>query len=212
MNEQYYSFYDVDEQLSQAIYKSFYNGCVVNRKEYIEAKANWIESTLYLQLRQHEKHYKLLYRHLGYELEHDETGEFISAKLLSESESEDTPFDETSLKIVAVLSLISKVITERGQSMAYLAESIQGITFDDLSSLFNNELHEAILKSLKFKTATDPMDFLIKRGFAYIVSQNRYVLSQGAMSMLKTLIEREKLKNADTVIKECRPSTLTSST
>jgi len=200
MNEQYYSFYDVDEQLSQAIYKSFYNGCVVNRKEYIEAKANWVESTLYLQLRQHEKHYKLLYRHLGYELEHDETGEFISAKLLSESESEDTPFDETSLKIVAVLSLISKVITARGQSMTYLAEPVQGITFDDLSSLFDNELYEAILKSLKFKTATDPIDFLIKRGFAYKVSQNRYVLSQGAMSMLKTLIEREKLKSADSVI------------
>jgi hypothetical protein len=199
MNEQYYSFYDVDEQISQAIYKSFYNGCVVNRKEYIEAKADWVESTLYLQLRQHEKHYKLLYRHLGYELEHDETGEFISAKLLSESESEDTPFDETSLKIVAVLSLISKVLTDRGQSMAYLAEPVQGITFDDLSSLFNNELHEAILKSLKFKTATDPMDFLIKRGFAYSVSKNRYVLSQGAMSMLDTLKEREKLKNADTV-------------
>lgn len=199
MNEKYYSFYDVDEQLSQAIYKSFYNGCVVNRKEYIEAKADWIESTLYLQLRQHEKHYKLLYRHLGYEIEHDETGEFISVKLLSESESEDTPFDETSLKIVAVLSLISKVITERGQSIAYLAEPVQGVSFDDLSSLFNNELHEAIIKAFKFKTATEPMDFLIKRGFAYTVSKNRYVLSQGAMSMLNTLIEREKFKSADLI-------------
>jgi len=199
MSEQYYSFYDVDEQLSRAIYKSFYNGCVINRKEYIEAKADWVESPLYLQLRQHEKHFKLLYRHLGYELEYDETGEFISAKLLSESESEDTPFDETSLKIVAVLSLISKVITERGQSLAHLAEPVQGVTLDDLSSLFNNELHEAILKSLKFKASTDPIDFLIKRGFAYKVSKNRYVLSQGAMSMLNTLIEREKLKNADLV-------------
>ena len=200
MSEQYYSFYDVDEKLSQAIYKSFYNGCVINRKEYIEAKADWIESPLYLQLRQNEKHYKLLYRHLGYELEHDEDGEFISAKLLSESESEDTLFDETSLKIVAVLSLISKVVAERGQSVMHLGEPVQGITYDDLVSLFSNELHESILKSFRFKTATDPIDFLIKRGFANSVSKNRYVLSQGAMSMLKTLIEREKLKNVNLTV------------
>tara|TARA_A200000159_G_scaffold138838_1_gene140006 strand:- start:724 stop:1071 length:348 start_codon:yes stop_codon:yes gene_type:complete len=111
------------------------------------------------------------------------------------SESEDTPFDETSLKIVAVLSLISKIITDRGQSMAYLAEPAQGITFDDLSSLFNNELHEAILKSLKFKNATDPMDFLIKRGFfAYTVSKNRYVLSQGGYVDARHIKRKRKIK------------------
>lgn len=195
MSDNYYSFYDANEQLSQAIYTSFYNGCVINRKEYRQPEASWSESPLYIELRQHELHYKLLYKHLGYELIHDEEGEFISAKLASEVESEDTKFDETSLKIIAVLSLISKVFVERGLSLSLLGEEIQGVTYDDLNTFYNNDTHQAILKALKFKKAADPIEFLIKRGFAYKVSANRYVLSKGGLSMIEALKEREKLNH-----------------
>ncbi|MBF4318283.1 hypothetical protein EAY30_25765, partial [Vibrio anguillarum] len=82
----------------------------------------------YLEIRQHENHYNQLYRHLGYELIHDEDGEFFSLKSIAESESEDTVFDETSLKIIAILTLISRLMTQRGQPLALLGESAQGIT------------------------------------------------------------------------------------
>lgn len=186
------TFLDADEQLSQTIYRAFYTGSVINRKEYMTSQAQFVESKTYLEIRQHENHYNQLYRHLGYELIHDEDGEFFSLKSIAESESEDSVFDETSLKIIAILTLISRLMTQRGQPLALLGESAQGITGNDIASLADDETTSAIFKALKLKTPIDALEFIKKRGFAFRISQSRYVLSKGAMTMIDTLIEREK--------------------
>ncbi|MBF4297195.1 hypothetical protein EAY24_28540, partial [Vibrio anguillarum] len=96
-----------------------------------------------------------------------------------ESESEDTVFDETSLKIIAILTLISRLMTQRGQPLALLGESAQGITGNDIASLTDDETTSAIFKALKLKTPIDALEFIKKRGFAFRISQSRYVLSKG---------------------------------
>ncbi|PCC14030.1 condensin complex protein MksE [Pseudoalteromonas sp. JB197] len=192
MNIERNTFLDADELLSQKIYRAFYTGSVINRKEYITSQAKLLESTLYLEIRKHENHYNCLYRHLGYELIHDESGEFFSLKSIAESESEDAVFDETSLKIIAILTLISRFMTQRGQPLALLEEPVQGITGNDVAALCKDETTGAIFKALKLKTPIDALEFIKKRGFAFRVSHSRYVLSKGAMKMINTLIDREK--------------------
>ncbi|KZN50715.1 condensin complex protein MksE [Pseudoalteromonas luteoviolacea] len=186
------TFLEVDEKLSQTIYRAFYTGSVINRKEYMTSQAQFVESKIYLEIRQHENHYIQLYRHLGYELIHDEEGEFFSIKLIAESESEDAVFDETSLKIIAILTLISRIMTQRGQPLEFLGQPVQGITGNDVAALADEETTSAIFKALKLKTPIDALEFIKKRGFAFRISQSRYVLSKGAMTMIDTLIEREK--------------------
>ncbi|MBQ4845738.1 hypothetical protein [Pseudoalteromonas sp. MMG005] len=186
------TFLDADEQLSQTIYRAFNSGSIINRKEYIISQAQFVESKTYHEIRQHEGHYNHLYRHLGYELIHDDPGEFFSLKSIAESESEDTVFDETSLKIIAILTLVSRLMTQRGQPLAFLSEPVQGITGNDIAALADDETTSAIFKTLKLKTPIDALEFIKKRGFAFRVSQSRYVLSKGAMTMIDTLIERER--------------------
>jgi hypothetical protein len=59
----------------------------------------------------------MLYRHLGFKLTLDQKGESISLKLTAENESKATPFDETSLGVVAILTLVCRLITKRGKSL-----------------------------------------------------------------------------------------------
>nr|WP_024593011.1 hypothetical protein [Pseudoalteromonas sp. TB13] len=191
MNPERNSFFDVNPALSQEIYKTFYGGSVINRKIYMTSQAQLVDSPLYIELRRHEDHYSILYKHLGFELTHDEKGEFMSLKLTSENESEETLFDETSLKIVAILTLVCRLISQRGQSLQLLSEPVQGVTPKDLSEIAEDKTAIAILSTIKIKSPEEAMEFMRKRGFCFKVSPSRYVLSKGAMSMIEVLIERE---------------------
>jgi hypothetical protein len=192
------SFIDASESLSQEIYRRFYIGSVINRKEYLESQAKFIDSTLYSEIMHHEQHYQQMYRFLGYDLVRDEEGEFISLKLISEADADDKSddkFDESTLKIIAILTIISRIMTHRGQPLLSLGEAVQGITANDLSIIAEDTTSLAILKAMKIKSPDDAIDFIRKKGFAFKVSQGRHVLSTGAMTMLQTLIDRQKQIN-----------------
>lgn len=186
------SFIDANEELSQQIYRMFHSGSVINHHEYLESQARFVESPLYIEMRQNEDHYQQLYRALGYDLHHDDKGEFLSLKSIFEAESDDAVFDETTLKLMAILTLFCRLVTQRGQSLASLGEPVQGVTKKDLSELDSSNTVTAILKAMKLKSAGDAMEFVRKRGFAFRVSPNRFVLSKGAVDMINTLVEREK--------------------
>ncbi|MCT8872134.1 hypothetical protein KXJ80_11935 [Shewanella xiamenensis] len=191
------TFYEVKEEYSQEIFRLFTTGSVINKCQYMMNTGRITESPFYLELLSRFDHYKLLYRHLGYELLHDNNGEFYSLRPLKDFDSDEDQIDETSIKIVAILTLISKEIVTRGQRLELLENPVVGLTSQDLDSMANDDKCSAILSSLKLKSPTDAVEFLRKRGFAFKVSDFRLVLSRGAMSYIDVLIQRENELKAE---------------
>lgn len=186
------SFANANAELSRQIYKLFCNKCVINKKVYRESSANFADSELYNELIENLNHYKQLYSHIGYKLIHDSQGEYFYCKLVVESDELEESFDETSLKLMAILSLFAKIATQRQQSLSTLSEPIQGITIADLELIDNTDEMLNIIKALKLKNATDALELLKKSGFAFRVLSNKHVLSKGAMVMIDTLVEHYK--------------------
>lgn len=181
--------------ISRSIYQTFYSGGVINKKHYTESKADFIDGAEYQEILVNQPHYESLYWHLGYQLAHDTDGDYFYLKVIHESDDESVAFDETSLKLMAILTIISRLASQHGQSISMLAEPVQGINITDLESLNNDEESLSFLKSLKFKESSDAVMFLVKRGFAYKVSKDRYVLSKGSIGMINVILERQKQLN-----------------
>lgn len=177
---------------SQAIYQKFCIGSVINRQEYKSSVSDFIESPLYQEIIQNEPHYKTLYMHLGYELCRDSEGDYFYIKENVVDENEGEEFDEASLKIIAILTIFSKCATTRGQALQFFSSPLQGITPDDIEWVNGQDELMSYLKAIKLKSASDAMDFLRKRGFAFKTTSNRSILSKGAMVMIMNLIEREE--------------------
>ncbi|MFT5725684.1 MAG: hypothetical protein ACI9JN_002811 [Bacteroidia bacterium] len=190
------SFSEVNAALSQSIYQDFNSGGVINKKEYLESQANFKESAKYRDIIVNQSHYQQLYFHLGFLLTHDEQGEYFYLKNANNEEMEET-FDETSLKLMAILTILARLADKRGQSYLTLGEPVQGIVQADLDAL--NEDNEALsfLKTLKIKDASDAILWLKKRGFAFRVNKTRSILSKGALNLIDTIIERQKLLNSE---------------
>jgi len=189
------TFFAANANLSKQIYRAFYSNSVINKQEYIEAKASFVESNFYNELIVNLEHYEQLYLHLGFQLAHDESGEYFYLKPTVELGDEEDEFDESSLKIMAVLTIFTRLATKRAQAISLLSEPVQGVSPSDLDALDEDEKNLNILKSLKLKSALDALDFLKKRGFAFKVGPKRHVLSKGAMAMINTLLERQKALN-----------------
>lgn len=194
------TFYDANASRSQSIYQKFYNGAVINRKEYIEAKADFIEAADYREIAVNENHYRQLYWHLGYNLSLDEGGEYYYLKSISENDADTESFDETSLKIMAILTIIARLANNRSQTIESLIQPVQGISQADLNALDEDSETLAILKSLKMKDSSDAINFLRKRGFAFKVDSKRSVLSKGASTMIDTIIDRQKALIGDSAV------------
>ena len=192
MNTVTNTFNDANTALSQSIYQLFSNGSVINRKIYSEANASFIEYPEYREIAVNEAHYKNFYWHLGYLLDHDTEGDYYHLSRAQEQDSDTEDFDEASLKIMAVLTIISRFVTNRGQALDTLTLPVQGITNADLDAIAEDEETLSIIKSLKLKDCNDALAFLRKRGFAFKVNNKRHVLSKGANSMIDTIIERQK--------------------
>lgn len=197
MTDPILSFATVNSELSRQIYKSFCSKCVINKKIYKESSAGFVENPQYLELVENMQHYELLYVHIGYRLTHDSLGEYFYIKVLDENEENDESFDETSLKIMAILSLFAKIATQRQQSISTLMEPIQGVANSDLEIIDNHPEMLSILMALKLKNASEAIEFLKKYGFAFKVLSNRHVLSKGALVMIDALIEH--FKQADEI-------------
>jgi hypothetical protein len=189
------TFFAANANLSKQIYRAFYSNSVINKREYIEAKASFVESNFYNELIVNLEHYGQFYLHLGFQLAHDESGEYFYLKPTVELGDEEDEFDESSLKIMAVLTIVTRLATKRAQAISLLSEPVQGVSPSDLDALDEDEKTLNILKSLKLKSALDALDFLKKRGFAFKVGPERHVLSKGAMAMINTLLERQKALN-----------------
>lgn len=185
------TFIEASHELSKEIYQCFYGSSVINRLEYSASKANFHNNPLYQELIINCNHYTHLYFHLGYQLVHDEQGKYFYIKALNSNESDDEDFDEISLKILAVLTIVSRLATSRGQVLSTLGLPVVGVTANDLSSL-NEDESLPILQSLKLKSSEDAIDFLRKRGFAFKVDSKRHVLSHGAVVLVEALINRQK--------------------
>lgn len=186
------SFARVNSENSRQIYKLFCSKCVINKKIYRESSASFAENNLYNEIIENLMHYELLYLHIGYKLTHDSQGEYFYIKALGEIDEIDDSFDESSLKIMAILSLFAKIATQRQQSLATLGDPIQGIANADLELIDNHEDMLNIIQALKLKNASEALELLKKSGFAFKVLSNRHVLSKGAMVMIETLIEHFK--------------------
>lgn len=192
MSETQSSFSAVNSDFSRLIYKTFCSKSVINKKIYRESSASFVESELHHELIKNLSHYELLYSHIGYKLTHDSQGEYFYIKSLGEVDEFDEGFDETSLKIMAILSLIAKIATNRQQSLATLGEPVQGITSSDLELIDNDHEMLNIVRALKFKNAFEALELLKRTGFAFKVFSNRHVLSKGAMVMIDSLIDHYK--------------------
>ena len=146
------TFNDASAALSQSIYQAFSNGSVINRKVYSEANASFIEYPEYREIAVNEGHYKNLYWHLGYLLEHDSDGDYYHLSRAQEQDSDTDDFDEASLKIMAILTIVSRFVTNRGQAIDTLTLPIQGISNADVDAIAEDEETLSILKSLKLKS------------------------------------------------------------
>src|SRR3990167_384534 len=193
------SFLQADVSLSQGIYQAFYNNSVINRKEYLESKADFQDSPKYREIVVNLYHYQQLYWHLGFQLTQDTDGEYFYLKATTDQDNDEDIFDETSLKIMAVLTLIARIATKRGQALVLLGDPVQGISPNDIDNINDDSESVEFIKSLKLKNASDAVEFLRKKGFAFRVNQKRYVLSKGALYMIDTLIQRQKALSGDDV-------------
>ncbi|EKF9102651.1 hypothetical protein O1B16_002329 [Vibrio cholerae] len=185
------TFISANHELSKEIYQAFYGSSVINRLEYSVSKADFHNNPLYQEIVVNIDHYTHFYFHLGYQLYHDDQGKYYYIKAITTNESCEEDFDEISLKILAVLTIISRLATTRGQALSTLGLPVRGITVNDLDSL-NEDEPLSIFKSLKFKSSEDAIDFLRKRGFAFKVDGKRYVLSHGSLVLIEMLINRQK--------------------
>lgn len=185
------TFISANHELSKEIYQNFYVSSVINRLEYSASKADFHNNPLYQEIILNSDHYTHLYFHLGYQLIHDDQGKYFYIKALTANECEEEDFDEISLKILAVLTIVSRLATTRGQVLSTLGLPVGGITANDLSSL-NEDESLSILQSLKLRSPEDAIEFLRKRGFAFKVDAKRYVLSHGSLVLIETLINRQK--------------------
>lgn len=191
MNSIKNTFISANYELSKEIYQTFYSSSVINRLEYSASKADFHNNPLYQEIVVNFDHYTHFYFHLGYQLIHDEQGKYFYIKTLTANESCEEDFDEISLKVLAVLTIISRLVTMRGQALSTLGLPVRGITAKDLS-LLNEDESLPILQSLKLKSSEDAIEFLRKRGFAFKVDVKRHVLSHGALVLIETLINRQK--------------------
>jgi hypothetical protein len=189
------TFSATNTNMSRSIYQTFYSGGVINKKQYVESKADLIDNAEYQEILINQPHYESLYWHLGYQLTHDADGDYFYLKAIQDSDDESDAFDETSLKLMAILTILSRLASLRGKSIAMLGEPVQGISNSDLELVDDDVESLSFLKSLKFKESTDAIMFLIKRGFAFKVSKNRYILSKGSLAMISVILDRQKHLN-----------------
>lgn len=196
------TFTQTNAARSQSIYNAFNSGGVINKKDYSTSKAEFTETSNYREIIVNLHHYRQLYWHLGYHLEQDDDGEYFYLKSISEDNFSDENFDETSLKLMAILTIVSRMANRFGQPISTLSKSEQGISGSDLDLLDKDSEVSSMFKSLKIKDAKDAIKFLLKRGFAFRVDNSRYVLSKGAQEMIMTIIERHKVNTEDDLVLE----------
>ncbi len=182
------TFDKIDSAKSAAIYKHLTEGKIILKNYYREIQDEIIESSLFTLIFKNPTHFKTLYRHIGYQLEFHEEGNFYYIRELTEDSIDEA--DSNAFKIQVILLLIGRYFSRTGRNLELLANPNNGLNEHDTEELEKDDESSDILRTAHFnKGWEDALKYLCKRNFAFRTSSTSLFLSDAGMSFLYRLID-----------------------
>jgi len=181
-----YSFDEVPYTKSTAIYRHFSQGKVLNKQRFDEIQGCLVDDDLFTLVFNKIRHFKLYFKHMGYELKFDEEGDFFSTQDLRDSSNDES--DDNAMKIQAILLFIGRYYSTVGD-LAQLEDPMFGLKESDVDALKQDDMLANSLKALRLENWDKALEYLSSRNLIFKMSKDRYVLSRAAMTFLNRLID-----------------------
>lgn len=195
MFEQKTAFQDVDHEKSAKIFRELSSGKVITREKFSLVDNDLVDNDLYSVIFRNLDHFRMFYKHLGYELVFNDTRHFFFIRKLSDDEDRD--YNRNAFKIQVMLLILGRYFAQTGRDLKYLESPSIGIKQEDLKAIKQVDEYMMMLRGADFKDGPDAaVPFLKDRGFLFEVGTNRYTVSPAGMYFLDLLVEH--YGNSDT--------------
>lgn len=181
-------FNRIDAELSTDAYRQLKQGKVILKQIYNELQNIVEENPLYTLMFKEWTHFRSLYQHIGFKLEHHDEGSFFYLRELHEQGVDEA--DANAFKIQVVLLLIGRYFSRTGRNLELLFMPDSGLDETDIEELKKDNEYSDILKTARIdKGWEEALEFLIKRNFAFKTSPNSYFISDAGKAFLIQLVD-----------------------
>jgi len=168
----FYSFDEIPYTKSTAIYRIFSQGKVLNKQRYDEIQGCLVDDDLFTLVFTKIRHFKLYFKHMGYELKFDEEGDFFSTQDLRDSNNEES--DDNAMKIQAILLFIGRYYSTVGD-LGQLEDPMFGLKESDIDALKQDDTLASSLKALRLENWDKALEYISSRSLIFKISTDKCI-------------------------------------